>query len=176
MAGHSQTPWHGQTPRAIRGQGGSRVRRRGIPRPSVHAQRLGPAPMVKRNSATRDRHRARIKQDQPACHICGKPIDYTLPHLDPMSFVVDHVIPLAKGGPDALSNKKAAHRRPVSATARRGQGSSHRSFDGPGPSTNPHNPRGGPPKPLREAPQGVGVISPRHFFHQIEHLLEATSV
>jgi len=66
--------------------------------------------MVKRNSATRDKHRARIAKDQPACHICGKPIDYTLPHLDPMYFVVDHVKPLAKGGTDTLDNKRAAHR------------------------------------------------------------------
>jgi 5-methylcytosine-specific restriction endonuclease McrA len=65
---------------------------------------------AKRNSATRDKHRARIARDQPACHICGKPIDYSLPHLDPMAYVVDHVIPLAKGGADTLSNKKAAHR------------------------------------------------------------------
>jgi 5-methylcytosine-specific restriction endonuclease McrA len=66
--------------------------------------------MVKRNSATRDKHRARIRRDQPACHICGKPIDYTLPHLDPMAFVIDHVIPLAQGGRDAIDNIKAAHR------------------------------------------------------------------
>jgi len=66
--------------------------------------------MVKRNTATRDRDRARIARDKPACHICGVAIDYTLTHLDPMSFVVDHVVPLAKGGADALDNKKAAHR------------------------------------------------------------------
>ena len=66
--------------------------------------------MVRRNSATRDRHRARIRRDEPACHICGKPIDYTLPHLDPWSFVIDHVKPLAKGGDDTLANIKAAHR------------------------------------------------------------------
>jgi 5-methylcytosine-specific restriction endonuclease McrA len=66
--------------------------------------------MIKRNSATRDKHRARIARDKPSCHICGKPIDYTLKHLDPMSFVVDHVKPLAKGGSDTLDNKKAAHR------------------------------------------------------------------
>jgi len=66
--------------------------------------------MIKRNTATRDRDRARIARDKPACHVCGSSIDYTLPHLDPMSFVVDHVIPLAKGGPDVIENKKAAHR------------------------------------------------------------------
>jgi len=66
--------------------------------------------MIKRNTATRDRDRARIARDKPACHICGVAIDYALPHLDPMSFVVDHVIPLAKGGLDVIENKKAAHR------------------------------------------------------------------
>jgi len=66
--------------------------------------------VVKRNTAIRDQHRARIKRDKPACHICGQPIDYTLPHLDPMSFTVDHVKPLAKGGADTMDNKKAAHR------------------------------------------------------------------
>lgn len=66
--------------------------------------------IAKRNSANRARDRARIARDKPACHICGKAIDYTLPHLDPWSFVVDHVKPLAKGGADLISNKKAAHR------------------------------------------------------------------
>jgi 5-methylcytosine-specific restriction endonuclease McrA len=33
-------------------------------------------------------------------------------YLDPMAYVVDHIIPLAKGGEDALPNKQAAHRRP----------------------------------------------------------------
>jgi 5-methylcytosine-specific restriction endonuclease McrA len=79
--------------------------------------------MIKRNSGQRDRDRARIKATGAACHICGQTIDYTLDWLDPLSFVVDHVIPLAKGGQDALANKKAAHRRQtVSATARSGHG------------------------------------------------------
>ena len=63
-----------------------------------------------RNSAQRQRMRQQIARSKPACHICGQPIDYTLPHLDPKSFVIDHVVPLAKGGEDALSNVKAAHR------------------------------------------------------------------
>lgn len=66
--------------------------------------------MVKRNTTIRDRHRAVIARAKPPCHICGKVIDYTLPHLDPMAYVVDHIVPLAAGGPDALANKAAAHR------------------------------------------------------------------
>lgn len=66
--------------------------------------------MVARSTATRDRHRSVIKRGHPPCALCGKPIDYTLPHLDPMSFVVDHIVPLARGGADELSNKQASHR------------------------------------------------------------------
>lgn len=64
-----------------------------------------------RRTAQRDKDRARIRATQANCHICGEPINYQLPWTDPQSFVVDHVIPLAKGGADALANKKAAHRR-----------------------------------------------------------------
>ncbi|AOT25169.1 HNH endonuclease [Mycobacterium phage Terror] len=79
---------------------------------------------VDRNTATRDRHRRAIQrghpdcgsehhdcsQKHPHCGICGEPIDYELPHLDPWEFVVDHVVPIAAGGPDELWNKQAAHR------------------------------------------------------------------
>ena len=61
-------------------------------------------------TAQRDRDRARIRRTGAACGICGNPIDYTLPYLDPLEFVVDHIVPLNKGGPDVLSNKQAAHR------------------------------------------------------------------
>ncbi len=77
-----------------------------------------------RNTTTRDRHRRAIQrghpdcgseshdctQKNPPCGICGEPIDYTLPYLDPWEYVVDHVIPLAAGGADELHNKQAAHR------------------------------------------------------------------
>lgn len=66
--------------------------------------------MSARNTTTRDKHRAAISRTKAPCGICKGDIDYGLPHLDPMSFVVDHVIPLAKGGLDELSNKQAAHR------------------------------------------------------------------
>ncbi len=63
-----------------------------------------------RHTTTRDRHRQAIRRSGAACHICGTPIDYTLPHLDPAAFVVDHVIPLQRGGADRLDNCAAAHR------------------------------------------------------------------
>lgn len=63
-----------------------------------------------RNTATRDRDRAAIKRTKPPCGICEQEIDYTLRSPDPMSFEVDHIIPLARGGLDELANKQAAHR------------------------------------------------------------------
>ena len=63
-----------------------------------------------RDTTTRDLHRNQIKRTRSACAICGTPIDYTLPHLDPMSYVVDHIVPLHRGGTDTLDNKQAAHR------------------------------------------------------------------
>lgn len=63
-----------------------------------------------RSTTTRDQHRRAIARAKPPCSLCGEPIDYTLPHTDPMSFVVDHVMPLNKGGADTLENKAAAHR------------------------------------------------------------------
>jgi 5-methylcytosine-specific restriction endonuclease McrA len=65
---------------------------------------------TERNTATRDRDRAAIRRTKPPCGICGGDIDYSLPHLDPMAYVVDHIVPLNKGGLDVLENKQAAHR------------------------------------------------------------------
>lgn len=63
-----------------------------------------------RNTTIRDRHRKVIAQDEPPCGICGQPIDYQAPYLDPRSYVVDHIIPVKHGGPDTLDNKQASHR------------------------------------------------------------------
>ena len=63
-----------------------------------------------RDSTLRNRQRQSIARSKPACHICGRPIDYTLHYLDPGAYVIDHVVPLAKGGADDASNLKAAHR------------------------------------------------------------------
>lgn len=40
--------------------------------------------------------RARMKARGDVCHICKKPIDYSLPFSDPMSFVVDERIPVSR--------------------------------------------------------------------------------
>ena len=66
--------------------------------------------MVRRSSSNAAKHRARIARAKPACAICGGVIDYSLPWQDPKAFVVDHIIPLAKGGEDAPHNVQAAHR------------------------------------------------------------------
>lgn len=63
-----------------------------------------------RNTTIRDRHRHAIAKDQPPCGICGGDIDYTLPHTDLKSFVVDHIVPFKVSQDDTLGNKQAAHR------------------------------------------------------------------
>jgi 5-methylcytosine-specific restriction endonuclease McrA len=66
--------------------------------------------MTQRDSVRAKRFRSAIARSKPACKICGRVIDYSLPHTDPKSFVIDHVIPLHKGGADELHNIQAAHR------------------------------------------------------------------
>ena len=66
--------------------------------------------VAKRNTARRFADRARLAKLKAPCHICGRPIDYTLRWPDPQCFVADHVKPLARGGRDALPNKRAAHK------------------------------------------------------------------
>ncbi|AYF29297.1 HNH endonuclease [Micromonospora tulbaghiae] len=85
---------------------------------------------ARRNTTTRDRHRATIARSRPPCALCGDEIDYTLtvvlgehgnrcpgpldcagcvPH--PLRFEVDHIVPRNRGGSDDLANKQASHRR-----------------------------------------------------------------
>lgn len=65
--------------------------------------------MSERDVTLRRRHRAAHARTKPPCALCGDPIDYTLKYPDPGSFVVDHIIPIDKGGPDVLANTQAAH-------------------------------------------------------------------
>ena len=80
------------------------------------------------NGARRDSIRARWRAIGAPCWICGHPIDYSLgmvtvngkrrPH--PMSFVVDEVVPVSKGGdPLDFDNTRPAH---WICNARRGAG------------------------------------------------------
>lgn len=72
------------------------------------------------NSSKRNKIRLILKERGDPCHICGMPIDYSLPPGDPLSFEADEVVPVSRyweGGypnPQAcamdISNIKAAHR------------------------------------------------------------------
>ena len=72
------------------------------------------------NGSARDKIRARWKAIGAPCALCGKSISYDLgmitdpvtgkrkPH--PMSFVVDEIIPVSKGGsPLVFENTRPAH-------------------------------------------------------------------
>ena len=63
------------------------------------------------NGSARRKLREWLKAQGRPCHICGQPIDYDLPAGDPMSFEVDELVPVSKGGdPLDRSNVDAAHR------------------------------------------------------------------
>ena len=63
------------------------------------------------NGSARNKLRARIKALGLPCHICGRPIDYSLPPGTPMSFEVDEIVPVSRGGdPLDMANCAAAHR------------------------------------------------------------------
>jgi 5-methylcytosine-specific restriction endonuclease McrA len=64
---------------------------------------------AERSDALRKQHRRAIARTKPPCGICGGEIDYALKYPDPMSFVVDHIVPFSKGGVDTIDNKQASH-------------------------------------------------------------------
>lgn len=64
-----------------------------------------------RNGNARRKLRARLRSEGRPCHICGQAIDYSLPAGDPMSFEVDELVPVSRGGsPFDYANVDAAHR------------------------------------------------------------------
>lgn len=63
------------------------------------------------NGSARRKVREWLRSQGAPCHICGQPIDYDLPARDPMSFEVDEIVPVSKGGsPYDRDNVAAAHR------------------------------------------------------------------
>lgn len=55
-------------------------------------------------------NRRKVIAGASVCAICGQPLRPDLRFPDPLSTVVDHIIPVSKGGhPAALDNLQAAH-------------------------------------------------------------------
>lgn len=50
-----------------------------------------------------------FERDNWACHICGKPIPWGTAPGTPLSPTIDHVWPMAHGGPHSYENVRAAH-------------------------------------------------------------------
>ena len=60
--------------------------------------------------ANYERNKKRIFATQNVCGICHRPVNFSLKAPDPMSAVVDHIIPVAKGGhPSDITNLQLAH-------------------------------------------------------------------
>ena len=71
---------------------------------SLRADKSGP------HRVAYEKNRKRILKTQNTCGICGKPVDVTLKAPDPLSPVIDHIIPLNKGGhPSSMDNLQLAH-------------------------------------------------------------------
>lgn len=85
------------------------------------------------NGAARRKVRARWRAIGAPCGICGRPIDYDLGMIEtpgggrrphPMSFVVDEIVPVSRGGsPIDMGNTRPAH---WICNARRGDGTKAR--------------------------------------------------
>ena len=65
----------------------------------------------RQNGNARDKLRARVRDEQRPCHLCGHAIAYGAHHLSPTAYVLDELVPVSRGGsPFDYSNVDAAHR------------------------------------------------------------------
>lgn len=60
--------------------------------------------------STFERNRKIVMQTQSICYLCGQPVDFTIKPPDFFSPAVDHIIPLARGGSNELTNLMLTHR------------------------------------------------------------------
>ena len=56
------------------------------------------------NGHARRQLRAWLKAQGAPCHICGRAIDYGLPAGHPLSFEVDEIVPVSRGGKSTMDN------------------------------------------------------------------------
>lgn len=70
--------------------------------------------MAKRNPrrrAGRDALVARVRSLGAPCHLCGLPIDYSLPAGHPLAYELDELVPVSRGGsPTDPANVAPSHR------------------------------------------------------------------
>lgn len=70
-----------------------------------------PANPRRANGHRRTRLRRVVAARGEPCAICGQPIDYSLPPGDPMSFELDEIVPVSRGGdPLDIRNVQPTHR------------------------------------------------------------------
>lgn len=68
-------------------------------------------PRNPRRVSGRDSLRIRVRSLGLPCHVCGLPIDYSLPPGHPLCYELDEIVPVAKGGrPNDMANTAPAHR------------------------------------------------------------------